>query len=126
MNLVSDVTEEYVRKYKNITGNLFIPKDYDKTLHSDEISIAEKIKVLLGGELRLLNELNKDRTMTPDMEWNNKYWEIKHPTTYRAADSAIRKGMKQIREKPGGIFLFYGSTVIDEKPDIKCYFGKDE
>lgn len=115
MDFVSDVTEEYLKKYKNKTGKLFIPEDYDRMLHSDEIFITEKIMDLLGGKIRLLNELNKDKTMTPDMEWNNRYWEIKHPTTYQAADSAIRKGMKQIRSNPGGIILFYDNIILDEK-----------
>ena len=43
----------------------------------------------------------------PDYLWNGKMWELKTLSTEKAVDSALRKGLKQIIENPGGIILNY-------------------
>lgn len=60
----------------------------------------------------------------PDYLWNGKYWELKTITTEKAADSALRKALKQIENKPGGIILDFQKkdkdfnlllTIIDRR-----------
>lgn len=62
-----------------------------------------------------MREKNLDKTKTPDFLWDNKYWEIKYSTTEKAVDSALRKGMKQIKYNPGGVVLYFGNKNIDIK-----------
>lgn len=51
----------------------------------------------------------------PDYCQNGTYWDLKTVSTEKAADSAIRKGLKQISEKPGGIILYYINDVSIDK-----------
>ena len=74
--------------------------------------MAEWLHKNLGGDIKLLNESIVDGIMMPDYMWQNKYWELKSTTTEKSANSAIRKGIKQIERKPGGIILNY-ETEID-------------
>lgn len=41
----------------------------------------------------------------PDYKWNNKFWELKGVQTSLSLDHAIRRSVKQIKEKPGGIII---------------------
>jgi len=50
---------------------------------------------------------------TADYLWRGKLWDLKTVTTEKAANFAVRKGMKQIRENPGGIILDYRGASID-------------
>ena len=50
----------------------------------------------------------------PDYLWKREqYRELKNTTTEKAADSAIRSALKQIKDKPGGIILDYGANGFD-------------
>ena len=53
--------------------------------------------------------------MMPDYLWNEKYWELKTTTTEKSANSAIRKGIKQISNNPGGIILNYENEIDLQK-----------
>ena len=77
-----------------------------------EIDMAEWLHKNLGGDIKLVNESIVHGIMMPDYMWQNKYWELKSTTTEKSANSAIRKGIKQIERKPGGIILNY-ETEID-------------
>ena len=48
----------------------------------------------------------------PDYIWNSKLWDLKTATTEKSANSLIRKGLHQIEDNPGGIFLDYGDRDI--------------
>ena len=65
----------------------------------------------MGGDIELLNESSVDGTKMPDYIWRGKYWELKSTTTSKAANSAIRKGIKQIERNPGGIILNYDAEI---------------
>ena len=69
----------------------------------------------IGGNIKLLTAVNKDNKKTPDYLWNGKYWDLKSISTEKAADSAIRYGVKQIQANPGGVILDY----IGEELDVK-------
>lgn len=65
-------------------------------------------------------ESNQTSTKTPDYLWNDKLWELKSTTTAKAANSALRKGLKQIVNNPGGIILNYSNNdvKIDEVVEV--------
>lgn len=107
----ADVTTEYKRSKYPGQGKLTFDDDYDKASHENEIKSAEWLHKNLGGDITLLNESAVDGTKMPDYIWRGKYWELKSTTTEKAANSAIRKGIKQIERNPGGIILNYDTEV---------------
>jgi uncharacterized protein (DUF2164 family) len=103
------VTSEYYGFSTPRIGEINRPSEYKISKHKEEISFAEYIKSKIGGVFYLLNESENNGEMRPDYIWNNKYWELKSISTNKATDSAIRKGIKQLKKAEskavGGIFL---------------------
>lgn len=106
-----DVTEEYERARYPGQGKITVDDGYDIELHAEEVNAARWLNKNLGGDIRLLNESSVDGIKMPDYIWNGKYWELKSTSTEKAANSAIRKGIKQIEDNPGGIILNYNSEI---------------
>ena len=100
-----DVTPEYFGTATPGKGKITIDAGYSTAKHPEESKIANLLLETFGGDITLLNESNEDHVKTPDYQWNGKYWDLKTISTERAADSAIRHGLKQIVENPGGIIL---------------------
>ncbi len=50
---------------------------------------------------------------TADYTWRDKLWELKEPSSVKAADDRIRSGLKQIRNNSGGIILDFHGNEID-------------
>lgn len=107
----SDVTSEYMKGRYPGQGKITFDDNYDKTMHENEIKVAEWLHKNLGGDINLLNESAVDGTKMPDYIWHGKYWELKSTTTEKAANSAIRKGIKQIERNPGGLILNYDTDI---------------
>lgn len=110
---VCDVTGEYLRAAAPGQGTITYECGYDPGLHQAEVRFAQWLHNTLGGPIELLNEVNLQNRKTADYLWNHKLWDLKTATTERAANSAIRHGLQQIRENPGGIFLDYRGADID-------------
>ena len=108
-----NVTREYLDAAAPGQGSVTYDADYAVELHQNEIHMAGWIHDTFGGDVRLLAEVNKQEVKTADFLWNNKLWDLKTVTTEKAANSAIRKGLQQIRENPGGIILDYRGYSID-------------
>ncbi len=53
----------------------------------------------------LMNESAVDGKKMPDHLWRGRMWDLKTISSKKAANSAIRHGLQQIREIPGGIIL---------------------
>lgn len=105
-----DVSDLYAKLASPNTGEMkygvgFIPKDYPI-----EVSFANWLHRTLGGNIEILAETKTSKMA--DFIWNGKLWDLKNPTTEKAANSLIRKGLKQISGNPGGIFLDCGSNNI--------------
>lgn len=79
---------------------------------ADKNKTAQWLHKNLGGDIVLLNEVNTYKAMTPDYLWNGKMWDLKTASTEKSANSAIRHGLKQIQENPGGIILNYEKNEI--------------
>ncbi len=109
---VEDVTQEYLNKAKPEKGTILYEAGYDKNMHKEEIAAAHWIYKNLGGNIKLLEEAKGYKILTPDYQWNEKLWDLKTVTTEKSANSAIRHGLKQIQENPGGIILNYENRNV--------------
>ncbi len=107
-----DVTNEYASKATPGKGSISHSIKYNESSHKDEVAFASWLYDNYGGEIRLLIEKNKENVKTSDYLWNGKRWELKSVTTEKAADSAVRKALKQISKNLGGIILNYGDNEI--------------
>ncbi len=108
----SSVKEEYL---KNATPGIGIKKPIGKMKgHSyEENKIKDWIFENFGGKIVLLKESEVDGIRSPDYLWNGKFWGLKNVSTEKAADSALRCGLKQIFGNPGGIILDYEHNELD-------------
>lgn len=106
-----NVTLEYTQNKYPGQGKITIDEEYEMERHKEEIEVAKWLHKNIGGDIKVLNESSEDGVKMPDYIWRNKYWELKTTTTEKSANSAIRKGIKQIAGNPGGIILNYNTEV---------------
>lgn len=111
----SDVSRQYQESAKPKTGKLRFENGYKQGVHKREIDIAHHIWETFGGDITLLKESNTNGVKTPDYLWNKKLWELKSISTEKAADSAVRSALKQIKGKPGGVILQCAAGIDTNK-----------
>ena len=63
----------------------------------------------------MLSESKEDGVKMPDYIWNNKLWDLKTISNEKAANSALRKGVNQIFDNPGGVMLDCRKFSVEEK-----------
>lgn len=114
-----DVTPFYYGTSTPRKGKIEYDKDYKESKHKEEIEVANLLFNTFGGNIKLLNESNIAGQMMPDYLWNGKLWDLKTVTTEKSADSAIRKGLKQIISNQGGVILDYRGKEINQDILIK-------
>lgn len=93
-------------------GTINVQEGYDPKTHEEELVFSKWIHKTFGGDIVLQVERNQDHVMTADYLWNGALWDLKSASTAKAADSAIRKGIHQIEDNPGGVFLDYGENRV--------------
>ena len=108
-----DVSAEYAEQATPGEGTITQDEGYDSGRHTEETKIAEWLRSKFGGDIRLLKESTVPNVKRPDYLWHGKLWDLKTTSTAKAADSALRSGLKQILENPGGIILDYGDNDIN-------------
>lgn len=108
-----DVTKEYLDAATPAQGTITYDEGYKVKGHRAEIDMAEWLNRTFGGDIRVLKEINKENIQTPDYFWREKLWDLKTVSTEKSANSAVRHGLQQIRENPGGIILDYRGKNID-------------
>lgn len=107
-----DVLEEYLRTATPGKGSITYDDGYNRTRHAAEIKTAQWLHDTLGGDIVLLNESSIQGQKMPDYLWRDGYWDLKILSSEKAANSAIRHGLQQIRENPGGLILNVGDLNI--------------
>ena len=107
-----NVLEEYKRKATPGQGAITYDEGYNRTRHAEEIKTAQWLHDTLGGDIMLLNESNIQGQKMPDYLWRNSYWDLKTLSSEKAANSAIRHGLQQIRNNPGGLILDMGDLEV--------------
>ena len=108
-----DVTEEYRANARPGEGLVGFDEGYDIYKHKKEVEVANFLNEQFGGNIKLINESFKKNVKTPDYLWNDKLWDLKTLSTEKSADGAIRRGLKQIKDNPGGIILDYRDANVD-------------
>ena len=117
-SLGKDVTAFYYGTAQPGKGTFAYSDNYRKNKHPDEIEVAEILYDTFGGDMLLIDESIEYSDKMSDYLWNDKYWELKTTSSVKSADSAIRKGLKQIKNNPGGIVLDYRNSKVDYE-DLK-------
>ena len=100
-----DVPKKYLDSANPRMGKVRYERGYHIKGHKAEIEVANQLIDQFGGKIVLLKEANAQGKKTPDYLWRGKQWELKSISTAKAADMAIRSGVKQIKGKPGGVVL---------------------
>lgn len=109
-----NVVAEYLANATPGKGIITFELGYDSGISTqNERKTAQWLIDTFGGEVVLKTEVNQNRVKTPDFEWNGRYWDLKKPSSAAAANSAVRHGLQQIRNNPGGVILDYGQTDIE-------------
>ena len=121
---VKSVYGEYMRLATPGVGSISYDVNYVKHKHPEEISVAEILHSVIGGDIKLLEETNTPRKKRPDYIWRGKMWELKTVSNEKAAHHAIRKGLKQITDNPGGLILNYGKNTINPKSCAKTIIDR--
>ncbi|MBR1673669.1 MAG: hypothetical protein IJ703_01800 [Eubacterium sp.] len=112
MKTLIDVTKEYMDS-NTPKGKVIYENGYKRDNHSEEIAMANWVVNNLGGEIILLSENGGTfGAKRSDYEWRGKYWELKTVKSERSVDSALRKAISQIYEKPGGVILDFGKNNV--------------
>lgn len=113
VNEAEDVLSEYLQKATPGIGTIAYDNGYDVSTHTNEVRTAQWLLGTFGGAIKLLTESTVSGVKMPDYLWDGKLWDLKNTTSEKAADSAIRSGLKQVRTNPGGIILDYGEYSAD-------------
>lgn len=114
-----DALKEYLTTADPFRGTITYDKGYNLVEHANEVSVAEFLHRKFGGDIILINEKNTPHISSPDYVWLENYWDLKNVSTEKACDHAIRHGLKQISDNPGGIILKFESNDINLDDAIK-------
>ena len=110
-----DVTKKYIDSAKPRMGKVRYERGYRIKGHKAEIEVANQLRDQFGGKIVLLKESQTPGIKMPDMLWKGKHWEIKSISTEKAADSALRKAIKQIHGNQGGVIFDVADGIDKQK-----------
>lgn len=110
-----DVTKKYIDSAKPRMGKVRYENGYHIKGHKPEIEVANQLRNQFGGKFVLLKESQTPGMKMPDMLWKGKQWEIKSISTEKAADSALRKAIKQIHGNQGGVIFDVADGIDKQK-----------
>lgn len=110
-----DVTKKYIDSANPRMGKVRYENGYHIKGHKTEIEIANQLRDQFGGKFVLLKESQTPGMKMPDMLWKGKQWEIKSISTEKAADSALRKAIKQIHGNQGGVIFDVADGIDKQK-----------
>ena len=109
----SDVTDEYIEKAMLGTGLLTHDAGCEDGEHEDELKFAEWVHNTLGGDIHVRKEANQQNVKDPDYMWNGKLWDLKTFSTEKAANTAVQRGIDQIKHNPGSVMLDYNTNHVN-------------
>lgn len=110
-----DVTKKYIDSANPRIGKVRYENGYHIKGHKTEIEVATQLRDHFGGKFVLLKESQTPGMKMPDMLWKGKQWEIKSISTEKAADSALRKAIKQIHGNQGGVIFDVADGIDKQK-----------
>lgn len=107
---ISDATRLFFNEATPYKGNIDYEKGTILKNKQSEIVVANILHNSLGGDILIRKESKIDGIKTPDYRWLETDWELKSPEGIGGVDGLIRKGIKQIRNNPGGIILDFSNN----------------
>lgn len=113
-DLFENVLEEYLSTATPGAGSITYDEGYNIGGHTAEIKTAQWLHDNLGGDIVLLNESTVHGQKMPDYLWREHLWDLKTLSGIKAANSAVRHGIKQISGNPGGIILNLENNIFSE------------
>lgn len=126
-SIFEDVKEEYFKNISKGLGKTTIQPNVRRKNEKWAIENAEILSEFFGEEIIILEESNIPNKPNPDYLWRGKYWDQKKVSTVKALDTAVRTGMNQIIENPGGIVIDISDvdgTLNDIYNKIACRIGR--
>ena len=105
-----EVQDEYQRNATPNKGVIKFDEGFKQEDYPDEVSFAKWIHSTFGGDITVLAETKTCKMA--DYLWNGKLWDLKKPSTEKAVNGLLKKGLKQIENNPGGVFLDYGKNNV--------------
>lgn len=111
----TEVQGEYFENATPGEGKLSHDKGCTEKLYKDELDFADWLHKTLGGNIHIYEEIHEEYRKNPDYLWNGKLWDLKTISSEKAANTAIQRGMKQIKNNPGGIMLDLGDNEFSEE-----------
>lgn len=108
-----DVTEGYLGAAIPGQGTVTYADGYRTDTHQAEIHMAWWLHERFGGDILLLKESTIEGEKRADYLWRGRLWDLKNVSTEKAANTALKRGLSQIRPNPGGIILNYSETEIN-------------
>ena len=129
-----EVTKEYIDTAHPGSGEITFEPGFNKEKNQREIKTAQWVHDNLGDDIRHLKDKNKQNESSPDYLWRGKLWDQKTSSTAKSANSAVKKGVTQIKKNPGGVFLDFNINkqevdwaelvgVLDKR--MSWYHGKE-
>lgn len=107
-----DVTKEFLAKASPGKGSIEYEEGFNFKYSYEEKMTAFWLLETFGGHIILLKQNGGYMIKNPDYKWNDKFWELKGVSSKNSLDLAIKKALKQIAKKPGGIIV--------ETKNLKC------
>lgn len=109
-----EVQDEYYKKATPGKGNFTLDTNCEGERYDDERKFAEWLYNTLGGDIHVFEEKNRQGIKDPDYLWNNKLWDLKSPQSEKGVNGLLRKGLQQIAENPGGVFIDFRNVSFSE------------
>lgn len=122
--IAKDITSKYKNKNPK-PGVVNNTREENKKDYAD-IAMANLMAEKVGGEINILEVIEKEGEKQPDYLWDNKYWENKSASSKSTIDSRFRTANKQLHEasnrtkhKIGGVILDLSNYSGDINQGIK-------
>lgn len=113
-----NIFDEFTQNINPGKGSILYSNDLDFKKSKHEIEVSKWLLDTFGGEILVIGEKKPIKGVhTSDFDWNDEFWELKGVSSDNSIESGIRKGLKQIAKKPGGIIfdiLDDDLTISDE------------
>ena len=117
---VEDVTSEYIRYAKPRTGKII----YEEGVRDDDKEVSKWLHEKLGGDIRVLKDINRQHIKTPDACWDGKYWEYKNPKTKNAIDKRLKAAAAQLGDNEGGIVIDVTGSELSREDSINTIINR--
>lgn len=109
----ADVTREYLESATPGQGAITYDFGYDMNRHKAEVNFSKWLHEKFGGNILLLSESIVEGEKRADYMWREHLWDLKDVSSEKAANTALKRGLSQIKPNPGGIILNYRKQEVN-------------